>query len=447
MCILKTKIKHDCTIANRCANFGCRSYSLSLGAWHDKKYEYTAQKHQIFGSEKQVRSFLLDLKTDKRIFNLKASESQVYFIEKRIKKEIPSSFYNHHLFFIKPVSVDIYGWETWEIASRDKKYLEKFLEGIKNAKDVEIKTEYLKTFNIRNILQNLNSKQNIIKRTEGELDQRLTEQLKTGHIEGDQWFRDFQEWLVIAFDNPYNFKHSNSELILLERYRQEIFSGIKNYLQIHYGVGVGETELNIVKWQLEESNLAEIAAIDINGVFLELFLENLKNKKIEFPKSQILFKGYNTTFQNTTLDDFNFSNSKFKNKVHICLGGTIGNFRHQEEIWSIFRRNTEKGDKLLIGFQLNNHINEAFLKYKTNKYYPRFVLNYFDEKIDKTKIKWQVEKKSGFILMNYKGMEVFRTKKYNLAKLIQELKKFSFILENKWVDEYNNSCIVIFKRR
>jgi hypothetical protein len=364
MWLLKVKIKHDCTIANRCEKFGCMSYSLSLSAWHDKKYEYTSQKHQIFGPPDRVHTFLLDLKKDPRIFNLKTKNSEVYFIERRFKKEIPSSFYNPNLFFIKPVFVDIYGFETWELASRERKYLEEFLKGIKKIKNVQVKIDYLKSYKVKNLLLDLDDPKNIIRRTEGELDQRLVEQLKTGHIEGDQWFRDFQDWLVIAFNNPYHFKYSNSELILLENNRKEIFPLIKNHLQIHYGPGVGETELVLVRFQLEASGYAEISAIDINNLFLELFLENLRYKKIEFPKSKIFFKGYNTTFQNTTLEDFKFINSKFKKKVHICLGGTIGNFRHQEEIWSIFKRNTEKGDKLLLGFQLDANIKETLKNIK-----------------------------------------------------------------------------------
>lgn len=446
MWLLKVKIKHDCTIATRCEKFGCMSYSLSLSAWHDKKYEYTSQKHQIFGPSEKVHSFFLDLKRDPRVFNVKTLDSEVYFIEKRRKKEIPSSFYNPNLFFIKPVFVDIYGWETWELASREKKHLENFLRGIKGIKNAQVKLEYFKPYKVKNVLFNLNDPKNIVKRTEGELDQRLTQQLKTGYVEGDQWFRDFQDWLVIAFNNPYHFKYSNSELILLEKNREEIFPLIKNHLQIHYGPGVGETELVLIRWQLEANNYAEISAIDINNVFLELFVENLKNKKIEFPKSKILFKGYHTTFQNTTLEDFKFANGKFKKKVHICLGGTIGNFRHQEEIWSIFRRNAEKGDKLLLGFQLDTHIKKAFEKYKNNKYYPKFVLNYFDEPIDITKIEWKLERKTGFILMNYKGIEVFRTRKYDLNKLIRELKDFDFSLLTKLVDEYKNSCIAIFEK-
>jgi len=389
---------------------------------------------------------LLDLKRDPRIFNLKILNSEVYFIEKRRGKEIPSSFYNSNLFFIKPIFVDIYGWETWELASRDKKYLEEFLKGIKRIKGVKIQIEYIKPYKVKNVLCDLEDPENIIKRTEGELDQRLTEQLKTKHIEGDQWFRDFQDWLVIAFNNPYQFKYSNSELYLILKYQKEIISIIKNHLQIHYGVGVGETELELVRCQLETSNYAEICAIDINEVFLELFLENLKYKKIEYPKSKILFKGYNTTFQNTTFEDFDFKNAKFKNKVHICLGGTIGNFKHQEEIWSIFKRNADVGDKLLLGFQLDTHIKEVFKKYKNNKYYPHFILNYLDEPIEPTKIKWKIEEKTGFILMYYKGIEVFRTKKYDLNKLIRELNNFGFSFKNKWIDEYKNSCLAIFEK-
>ena len=101
----------------------------------------------------------------------------------------------------------------------------------------------------------------------------------------------------------------------------------------------------------------------------------------------------------------------------------------------------------MLGFQLDSHIKEAFKKYKNNKYYPNFILNYFDEQIDPTKIKWELDQKTGFITMHYKGIGVFRTKKYNLNKLVPELKNFNFSILKSWVDEYNNSCIAIFERR
>lgn len=446
MWLLKLCIKHDCTIGNRCARFKCSSNSISLSAWRDSKYEYTAQKHELLGSPKRVQAFLQDLKKDRRVFNMKTLGRQCYFIEKRRRKEIPSSSYNPALFFTKPVSVDTRGWESWELASREKKTLEDFLESLRSSFSIEVRGVSLKQFAAKNNLDDLNNSLSIVKRTEGELDQRLVEQLKTKHIEGDQWFRDFQDWLLIAFNNPYNYKKPNSELSLLEQNRPRIIPLIKNHLQIHYGVGVGETELELVRWQLEEQDKLDVVAIDINGVFLELFLENLKCKQTEFPHSRIRFKGFNCTFQNTSSEDFSFVNSSFKNNVHICLGGTFGNFRHQDEIWRVFQRNSKKGDRLLLAFQLNNHIEEAFEKYKLNKYYPNFVLNYSDEKIDPKKIRWTLDKSTGFISMRYKGMEVFRTRKYEAKKLARELKAFNFKLLGKWVDEYENSCVCVFEK-
>jgi len=48
--------------------------------------------------------------------------------------------------------------------------------------------------------------------------------------------------------------------------------------------------------------------------------------------------------------------------------------------------------------------------------------------------------------MYYKGIEVFRTKKYDLNKLIRELNNFGFSFKNKWIDEYKNSCLAIFEK-
>lgn len=438
------RIKHDCTIANRCRKFGCSSSSLGLSSWHDHLYEYTAQKHDIFGPKLNVRRFIQDLKNDTRVLNIKTLGSQVHFIERRQKKEVPSSYYQSSMQYLKPVMVGKDGWETWELASRNKKELQSFVQGIQGIQNAIVEVEQFEPYVNKVALRSVNDAHAIIQRTVGDLDIRLTEQMRTGHIEGDQWFRDFQDWFMIAFNNPYNYKHANSELILLDRHRKEIFPYIKDHLQIHYGAGVGETELELVMWQLQQRTRTEVCAIDINGVFLELFRQNLKDKQIEFPDKSLQFCAYNTTFQNTTHEDFTFSNGCLQKRVHICLGGTIGNFREQSEIWSVFQRNTQRGDKLLLGFQLNTHIDVAIKKYRTNKFYPHFVLNYMEEEVQSQGIAWELH--NGFVTMRYKGLEVFRTRKYSIDALIQELSAYDFQFCAKWIDDFENSCVAIFQK-
>ena len=442
----KIKLKHDCTIGNRCQKFNCKSHSLTLSNWEENGYFFTSQRHNLIGKTTKVVAFISDLKKDKRIHNLKIFNNDVFFIEKRKEKNIPSSFYRSDLIFVKPVDVDNRGVEEWTLASTSKEKLYNFCQGLKNSTGLNfIELIYVKSKNKINYLDTPYDKNNIIYRLEDFLESKLGLEKISGNIEGEQWFRDFQDWLLIAFNNPYNWKRPNSELSLLEKYEKSIYSYIKEHTLIFYGTGVGETELEIIRQILEKEKRCETVAIDVNPIFINLFKENLKNKCIEYPQSKILFKGYNALFQNLTKDDFNFQNSRYKNNAHICLGGTIGNFKNQEEIFLIFKNNTKIGDTLLLAFQLDNNIEQTFKKYKQNKFFPRFTLNYEDE-FNTKQIRWVLDKKKKAIKMYYKDIEVFRSKKYSIKGLASELKKFNFTIKNYWVDDSKNTCLVILKR-
>jgi len=67
MWLTTLKIKHDCTIGERCKKFYYTSLSLPLNNWYDQKYYYTSHRHTIEGSEKDISKFIKDLKTDSKI--------------------------------------------------------------------------------------------------------------------------------------------------------------------------------------------------------------------------------------------------------------------------------------------------------------------------------------------------------------------------------------------
>lgn len=137
MWIVRLKIKHDCTIGNRCKKFNCLSFSLSLSNWREKSYYYTSQRHTIEGNKNDVDKFLKDLKRDKRIIDLEVSKNTVFFVEKRKKAEIPSSHYNPKMFWVKPIFVDREGFEYWEMASWKKEILMKFISDLKKEKGIK----------------------------------------------------------------------------------------------------------------------------------------------------------------------------------------------------------------------------------------------------------------------------------------------------------------------
>ena len=141
MWIVRLKIRHDCTIGNRCKTFHCISFSLSLNSWKEGKWYYTSQRHTIEGEKKQVDSFLNDLKNDKRIVSLEISKNTVFFVERRTKKEIPSSFYTPKMFFVKPIYVDKGGFEYWEMASPEKSILMTFVNDLKKIKGIDFTIE------------------------------------------------------------------------------------------------------------------------------------------------------------------------------------------------------------------------------------------------------------------------------------------------------------------
>lgn len=126
MWVLKLKIKHDCTIGNRCGEYKVISYSIPLGNWKEKGYSFTAERHTLEGKQEQIKKFFDDIKKDERVTNLEISGNTIFFVGKS-KGKIPSYFYTQKMFFTKPVFVDEQGHEYWEVASYDRNVLSEFL--------------------------------------------------------------------------------------------------------------------------------------------------------------------------------------------------------------------------------------------------------------------------------------------------------------------------------
>ncbi len=151
MWIAKLKIKHDCTIGNRCEKFKCISYSIPLGSWHDKNYEYTSERHTIEGDEKDIKAFIKDLKKDKRIKSLEIAKNTLFFIGIRKKEKIPSSHWIPKIFFIKPVFVGKDGYEYWEIASWKKEVITDFIDDLEKEKGLSLEIQKFHKVNLDDV--------------------------------------------------------------------------------------------------------------------------------------------------------------------------------------------------------------------------------------------------------------------------------------------------------
>lgn len=164
MWIIRLKIKHDCTIGNRCRKFNCTCFSLPLSHWKEKNYYFISQRHTIEGRKEAVNQFLKELYSDPRIINLEVSKNTLFFVEKRKALEIPAAHYNPRMFFVQPVFVDKKGFEYWELASWKKEILMQFMQKLQKVSGMKIILEKfqkakLDTIYFPKILPKLSEKQ------------------------------------------------------------------------------------------------------------------------------------------------------------------------------------------------------------------------------------------------------------------------------------------------
>lgn len=277
--------------------------------------------------------------------------------------------------------------------------------------------------------------------------QRLTHQLHEWYIEWEQWFRDYRNRMTIVFHNPLNHKFSNNELMILYEYEKELYPLLQWHNHIHYGVGVWETELELIRRELEHNDNVNIIAVDTNKTFLELFFHNLVYK-IEEYKKPIFHTSIHTLFQTLSPKDIVFWNHN--PTCHVCIWWTLGNFSDQHEMPHIFSKLSKPWDKVIVWYHLNTHFDEAFKKYSRNAYYHFFALDYlYKQNIspDLSKIHRKADKNIHQISMFYDSLEVFRTKKYALDEMTQLFCQYWFVHTLTKTDRYTNNAISIFEKK
>ncbi len=151
MWILKLKIKHDCTIGNRCGQFSCESFSTPLTQWTENNYEYVLGQHILMGNPNEINKFVKDLAKDPRTSRLERERNTLYLLERHKKLRIPARLYNKKIFFVKPVFVDKQGYEIWEVASFEKKILQKYIKELKKEKSIKFKIEKIIKSKIKDV--------------------------------------------------------------------------------------------------------------------------------------------------------------------------------------------------------------------------------------------------------------------------------------------------------
>jgi len=272
------------------------------------------------------------------------------------------------------------------------------------------------------------------------LDERLLKGIKFKSITGEQWFRNYDNWYrITAFANPH--KTPYTELKILFDNENELKSLLNNTLKIFYGIGMGETETLIIKWDLENTKYSEVIAVDAIDIFIKNFVQILRNLKYSHPNSEIIFRGVNDLFENLNKDDLFFSESKFENATHISFGNTIGNFEQQKEIFTIFQKNMKKGDQLLLGIHLNKFPEKTLSEYANNTLFKKLVLNSI--KLE-GELNWKYNKHDARVEAWFGDILAFQSKKYDLKKFLKFVKEFG--LNPIKTFEHQEFAVVLLKK-
>jgi hypothetical protein len=287
---------------------------------------------------------------------------------------------------------------------------------------------------LRDILDDL-EKLVIVDVDDKQLDQRMANGIEKKVISGEQWFRNFNYWYATpAYANPY--KTPFEELQLIIREEKYLKPYLIKTLKIYYGLGIGDTEIIPIMWDLSAEKYAEICAIDVIKDFIENFIQGLRNL-IFYPKflsSKINFLGYNTLFEKLEPLHFKLSNNRYNKFTHICFGNTIGNF-DQKEIFGIFKKLVKPDDYLLVGYQLNIGRELILKQYRENFRFKRLIeacLQKFPELRGK-EIEWKYNQETDYVEAKVNNILVFRSKKYDQKQLEDFAREFGFeIVQNKF---------------
>lgn len=280
------------------------------------------------------------------------------------------------------------------------------------------------------------------------LSELLNQDFQLKNVRGAQWFRIADLWYRVnyGYNNPLNLGIIHSELNLINSQATILSEFLRDRIIVFYGVGVGDTEMALIDCQLNLSLYSEMILIDINHVFLEMFVRSLRNKKFENTKYDFNYLALQCLFENISHKHVQVENATYKKKAIICLGSTIGNVSDPREMFEMFNLIAKKGDLILLGYQLNTHLEKLFLKYKDNVLFNDLVGNYL-KNVDRQRIVWQLNKASSTVEAWLDDIQIFRSKKFSPLEIREKALCVNWDEAHCVIDQYNNFCFHVFEVR
>lgn len=128
MWVAKFKLKHDCILGNRCEKFKLILQSSNPSVYKEKGNIVSSSMHYMSGNPENLDQFIKDLSKDKKVIRVERKGDMFFLLERADERAI--QFYNPKILFVKPVLMDVCGYETWEIASYERKEIENFLDKV-----------------------------------------------------------------------------------------------------------------------------------------------------------------------------------------------------------------------------------------------------------------------------------------------------------------------------
>jgi predicted DNA binding protein len=130
MWIAKFRMKHDCVLGNRTQKFNITLQGVAFSVFKEKNKIYSSSMFYCTGDEDNLKKFFVDLKKDKTVVSIEQKGAMFFMIERAETRAI--QFFHPKLIFVKPVIVDPYGYEHWEVASWEKIIVSQFITQVKN---------------------------------------------------------------------------------------------------------------------------------------------------------------------------------------------------------------------------------------------------------------------------------------------------------------------------
>ena len=261
-------------------------------------------------------------------------------------------------------------------------------------------------------------------------------------VDSAEWFSDAQKWLRICFgyNNPINYASIHSELLLINQIQEKLRGLTTSNAVVFYGIGSGDTEMQVVDVLAAKYSQLEVFGVDINPHFLHLFDHSLRLRTIEQPEVGINFHGLHVHFEEFSRPE-GYDNTGINFYI---LGSSIGNYNDSGHFFHLLNNVIRPGDKVFISFQTNRYLERVFEKYQDNELYNDLISSNRDVPLGE--IEWKLDREGNKIQAFHGNTQLFRSIKNPPEHLEGLAIKHGYHVLGDFQDEVKNLAFLILEK-